>query len=179
VTQAVAADAGVLPWQYEPFAVLDRIVKEVGEAASEADRHVLALRHLRSWAFSNPQRFFGRHESVRVGEHEYEPKVPLYGWAGAWDDEEAWKFIAFLPHVLKNTLVEGGFEPNSCLAAFADRGWLLCDKGRKQKEIRTGIGKTRFFCITRAAFDDAHETPAEESSTEDLDDEFEDEGWAY
>jgi len=161
LTAELVHEALDLPWDYsEPVApVWEEIVREASDRASAALLHAL------SWANSHVAEFFGRRESA------FAP--PAQGWAGRWDidtgpgalePQEAperynWRWIGFHRVRLDVILKEGGFEPESTVRAWRDRGWLELEKeggtSRTQKKVRVGEDTVRLVVIPAEAFDAA------------------------
>jgi len=72
------------------------------------------------WCAANQNRFWGRHETDR----DDNARVPMRGWAGAWDGREDWTTISLLPHVLREILEPQGFHVDEVLDRWAERGWI-------------------------------------------------------
>lgn len=144
-----------LPWQHEdPITPLwEDLVREAG------DRAAAALRHTVDWAHSHVEDFCGRRSSNVA--------PPVRGWAGRWDrgskdntDDGQWPWIAFYPNRLNEILNEGGFEHDSTVRTWKDRGWLLTDKDpdgtvRTGRRTKVGVELPRLLVIRRDAIDAA------------------------
>jgi hypothetical protein len=139
-----------MPWEWE-----DPILPLFGELtaeAAEADRAAAALRHAVGWAVAHRQDFFcaGRPATDQ----------PSGGWMGRWERDggdnpalagATWPWIGFMPHVLKRVLGEGGFEPDSTLRNWKDRGWLKCTDGRSQFRSKLGHETAWLVAVRREA----------------------------
>ena len=86
-----------------------------------------ALSTVIGWAKANQANFRGRQQGDRI---------PPQGWAGRWDSGSSWEYIAFVVHRLKELLRQFDFEPEAVIRGWHDRGWLLTDKNRRQKQVR-------------------------------------------
>ncbi len=112
----------------------DALWGEMTAEAPEADTVRRALRHAFDWATGRQREFYGRHETDSG--HVQHPSA---GWAGRWDDSPQWAYLGFLPPRLKDVLVAGGFEFESTVRNWADRGWLLIN-GSSKTRYRAQIG---------------------------------------
>jgi hypothetical protein len=105
---------------------------ELGAQATEADVPTRALRYVYDWARSHQQDFHGR--APRTGDG---PRQPSAGWAGRWDPpEQPWEHIAFFPNRIAEILRQGSFEPDACLRAWKERGWLALDGAGQRIQVR-------------------------------------------
>ena len=132
------------PWEYA-VAVAER-------GASDTDRPAAALAAVYGWAVSHETDFWERHVEDRAG-----VRTPARGWAGKWDDHDAWTEIAFDPQALERVLRHQGF-PNAeeVLSAWQERGWLNLgpEKRRtKQRRVQSGLRKW-LVCIRRDAIEE-------------------------
>jgi putative DNA primase/helicase len=144
VTAMVAHWALDLPWQpVDPLEVIwHEIVGNTGQATSDER----ALAQIVSWAHSRRETFCS--SSASSGQ------APAAGWSGRWDSGEAWRFIAFFPHILKKMLAEFGFDPEAVLAGWKDRGWLDVGNGRGfDKSMRVGGENPCMIVVRREAIE--------------------------
>jgi hypothetical protein len=147
VTAILAHEALDLPWEHE-----DPVEPLWHELVREAtDRASAALRHVMDWAIAHEGEFFGRRD----------PKLgsPTQGWAGRWDrvpsddKHRNWSWIAFSPLRLNAVLQDDGFEPNSTIRSWRDRGWLRTEKdqdgtSRTHCRMRMGEENSRLIVVT-------------------------------
>lgn len=142
-----------LPWDYiDPMKDLyDGLLKE----ASSADRAMVALHYVKNWADDHTNAFFGRHETTPSGQ----TRVPSEGWAGRWEIQDDWEWIAFSPRRLQEILRTMDFEPDSIIQVWADRGWIIQQRGL---QFQTRINGNRVWTIA---------IRRDVLSTEDFDDE--------
>lgn len=162
MTAGLAHVALGLPWKYrDPIDSLwDGLIAE----ANEADRASAALTYVLSWAHGHPSSFYGRHRLDTDGQ----PKVPNDGWAGRWDSDSKWDFIAFLPHKIRALLADPGFDVESVIRIWFDRGWLIVRKGSgRAQQVKARInGESAWtIAIRREAFAEAN--VEDEPATED------------
>jgi putative DNA primase/helicase len=143
LTAGIAHAALDLPWAYRD--PIEGLWHELISGAEEADVAIQALALVTGWAKANQMRFYGR---------QPEPRTPLNGWAGRWDSGKDWEYIAFLPHFLKPLLTDAGFEPEAVIRTWQDRGWLLVDKTRRQKQVRLDGEPTWTVAIRRSAIEE-------------------------
>ena len=115
--------------------------------AGKAGRWAKARDIVKSKADGHPQSCFGRH-ATNVDGHI---RVPTDGWAGRWEIRQDWEWIAFLPHRLRDLLRDQEFEPESVIQIWADRGWLMQNKGKGNHQFRVRINGnlTWTFAIRR------------------------------
>jgi len=128
-----------------PVQLVDHIWNSAAGIANEneLDRPKAALQEVYSWTVANATSFWGRHQEYSGGQ----PHVPSSGWAGAWKDDDEWKYIAIVPRTAKEILEKSGYDEAAILRVWYDKGWLLCDKKRNQKQIRIGLsGESRVYC---------------------------------
>ena len=148
-----------LPWEPEDCVELlwDDLIGQIG------DRVKAALRHAVDWATAHPDQFFANESKL---------EQPHGGWAGRWDrlrsvnddndSAAAWDWMGFIPQQLEKILREGGFEPQSSIRSWKDRGWLQCtteSSGAIRTTYRTRIGSEscRVVAITSAAVQEAED----------------------
>lgn len=138
---AFAAEGHPLPWDYsDPLEGLwDGIVREASDPLGEEE----ALRDVITWAMSNQQSFYGRHEEVAYGE----PKQPPGGWLGRWERGKWWTCINFSHHHLAHFLTKQGYNATEILNAWRDRGWLDVPEGQKSVQRRKRIGDQRYWFV--------------------------------
>lgn len=87
----------------------------------ERDRPHAAFLETVSWCSANQNRFWGRHETLHSGG----PAIPGRGWAGAWDNNDNWMYIAILPSVLREVLEAQGFQIDEIVDRWTERGWVV------------------------------------------------------
>jgi hypothetical protein len=115
----------------------DELWPDLVAESSDAPGEERALRDVISWAYTRAQTFHGRH--FKDGENNGDQqslKMPPGGWSGKWDSEENWEYIGFLPTVLHKVLLDLGYTPDSILAGWKERGWLLVDNDRHRNNTR-------------------------------------------
>jgi len=100
--------------------LLEILWEESLDRTEEAGRHLKALQTLWDWAVSNPDKFWGKHQTDSAGN----PKVPHSGWAGVWNTDRIAITTATLERVLKE------YELDAILTSWADRKWLILPKGK-------------------------------------------------
>jgi len=148
-----------LPWQFQnPF---DSLWSSIAADLENVHIDVRALQDLVSWACSNEESFFGRHE-IRVfrdgmgdvvDTHE---KTPPRGWSGRWDRGNGWEFIALYPHVLREILERAGYRDyDAIISGWRERDWLDApQRDTYTKTMRVGSERRRLVVIRREAFPD-------------------------
>lgn len=140
-----------LPWEgVSPLHTLwDRIAAELSIASPE----VRALQELMSWAYSNQDKFFGRHEGgLKFTTDDVPNDIPKVGFYGAWSRQPMWDTIAFEPSVLKEQLKRMGHSPDAIIEGWLERGWLERDGKHKTKKVNIGgENRPRYFVVTREA----------------------------
>jgi hypothetical protein len=153
VTTIIVHQALDLPWAYEDSIdpLWDELVGEVDDPASAA------LRHVMEWASAHQGEFWCPRR------REQDQRYPHQGWAGRWepvensfglvdDDSPDYEWVGFIPARLKEVLRQGGFEPESTIRTWGDRGWLRCgEAGRNQLRTRLAGKPTRMVAITAEA----------------------------
>jgi putative DNA primase/helicase len=144
LTATLLDASGVLSWG--AFDPISPIWSQLEAEVAEGDRPSAALEYVIGWAVSNSQRFEGRERADMGG-----AVVPSSGYAGKWRNADDWDEIAFLPPVLKGVLEDDGYEPQSILRAWRDRGWIDCRDGKNTKPVRVGGNLIRANVITREA----------------------------
>ena len=149
-----------LPWGFaDPIESLwDDVTREAGRA----DRAAAALQHAYSWACANEALFVGRAPVSSM-------HPPASGWAGVWRQTgqvdprrkttgKDWGTLAFYPQRLEQVLRDGGFEPDSTIRTWRDRGWLKTNKeragaDRSRYRIKLGRESPWMVAITREAIE--------------------------
>ena len=144
----LAHDVLGLPWDPAWVSALFPLHREVSVEAEDADRAKVALEFALSWAESHQSEFFGRNNG----------KPSFKGWAGRWDKEDDWQFIAYFPNLLKKLLANEGFDHEAVLRSWEDREWLETDHERgakrRQKKVRIDGANPRLIAIRRSAIDE-------------------------
>jgi putative DNA primase/helicase len=143
LTADIAHAALDLPWAY--VNPLETMWEELISGAEEGDVAIQALVTMIGWAKANQASFYARQDGDRP---------PYSGWAGRWDSGITWEYIAFVQHRLKEFLMQFNYEPEAVIRAWHDRGWLLTDKGRRQKQVRLDGEATWTIAIRRSAIDE-------------------------
>jgi putative DNA primase/helicase len=151
LTAEIATDhTRILPW--EDFDPIEPLWDTLASEASEADRAESALRLVLSWAVSNQHTFYGRE---REDGYSGDTVPPHRGYSGKWDKQD-WEYIAFYPHRIKRLIEDHGFDVESTLRTWRDRGWLDTEdeKRRNTKRLRISGERAHVVCITRDAYDE-------------------------
>ena len=148
LTAGIAHAALDLPWAYRD--PVEAAWNDLVSGAKEADVAARALSAVISWAKVNQGSFWGRPQADRI---------PLHGWAGRWDSGSSWEYIAFAVHRLNELLQQFDFEPEAVIRGWYDRGWLLTDKNRRQKQVRLDGEQTWTIAIRRSAIEELEGAP--------------------
>ena len=148
LTAGIAHAALDLPWAYRD--PMEALWEDLVSGADEADVAAQALATVISWAKANQASFRGRLQADRI---------PSHGWAGKWESGSSWEYIAFVYHRLKELLLQFDYEPEAVIRGWHDRGWLLTDKNRKQKQVRLDGEPTWTIAIRRSAIEEMEGTP--------------------
>jgi putative DNA primase/helicase len=162
LTAELAHQALNLGWPYQPPITDELWTALVGEGA-QTNRAAAALAAVYSWAHSHEQEFYGRRPKDRDGEI----RQPVPGWAGVWNRNELWRWIAFHPGRLEEFLKSKGFAPDEIFRIWREREWLLTDsdKQRNQRKVRIPSGAIRMIVIKREAFASPEKGPMAEGDT--------------
>lgn len=114
----------------------------------DTDRPAAAMDGLYGWCVQHSADFWGRHEMVGRAE-DATPKQPSRGWAGAWEDADAWTRIAFVPECLERVIRHLGHEPAGILDSWNRRGWLdgETDQRRTMPTRKVHVGRERPRCL--------------------------------
>lgn len=112
--------------------VLEDLWPTVTQGAEQADKAKDAVKVLWDWAVANQTKFWGRHKNDTNGT----PVEPLQGWAGRWDKQGVWKYLAVTRDMIERVLK--GFEVQAMVKTWGDRGWLIKHKKGYQKSVRIG-----------------------------------------
>ena len=155
--------------QEEVLAILRRIWDEVAPSMADADPPKRALQQVREWTSIHPTSFWGRHR------HDPKGQVipPNGGWAGQWDLVVNWTEVSFITIKLEEILRELGHDSEGVISAWAERGWLVKDHGRRTVKRNVAGDKVRCYVIRRSAIesetDDVPTLPCTSPVTGDLD----------
>ena len=88
--------------------------------------------------------------------------MPSGGWSGKWPKEDTWAEIAFFPTVLKQVLLDLGYNPEAILCLWNEEGWLVRnDKDRHlgkqtrvpEKYLEIPGGKTYLITLDRTSLE--------------------------
>jgi hypothetical protein len=143
ITAELAARSGCLPWSEMKSDPIQSVWAELRGQASEADRAREALQAAYDWACANPQAFWSRYGSDRG--------APFTGWLGLCDrsdDGLSVYRLSFVKHRLRDFLENQGFQPESTLRLWRDKGFLLTEEGRHDKVERGWNGPQRLVCVS-------------------------------
>jgi hypothetical protein len=155
VTSDIVHNALELPWKWKN--PINPVWEELISGSAEADVAARALHLVWDWAVAQRRNFFFHGQA--------ESHQPHGGWAGRWDRDSGgvtgmkWGWVGFFGHVLEGVLKEGGFDPDSTVRSWKDRGWLEVDaegegKGRNTKRVQVGKALARLVAIKRQAVED-------------------------
>lgn len=112
----------------------------------ERDRPHAAFIETVSWCSANQSRFWGRHEKDR----EDTPRVPMRGWAGAWENSDDWKHISILPSVLREVIEAQGFQIDEIVDRWTERGWIVATERAGAAEGKVTRSRTTVSRINGA-----------------------------
>ena len=130
LTGKLVHDALPLTWEFSN--PLDSLWEGIIYEAKDSTGELAALQHVISWAYSNSERFEGR-EAKNL---DRTVRIPNLGWAGRWDIDNSWAYIAFLPNVLKGVLKEAGFDPEAIIRGWKELKWLdLKNEERSTRQL--------------------------------------------
>lgn len=104
-----------LPWKYDNPLV--ELWEDLAAHAADAAGDMRALEDVISWAGANEHTFIGRHLEDR-----FENIIHRGPVSGKW--EKAGDYLAFYPNILREILRSEGYEPESILSGWRERGWL-------------------------------------------------------
>lgn len=146
-----------LPW--DGVSPLHTLWKRIEDELSIASPEVRALQDVMSWAYSNQDKFFGRHNAKYSFDTDDVPSdIPKVGFFGAWSRVPTWETIAFEPTTLKEQLKRLNHSPEAIIEGWAERGWLVREGKHKTKKVSIGgENRPRYLVITREAVDEVDE----------------------
>lgn len=154
VTAEIACHAGVLTWV--PFDPIAPLWNELIGEAETADTATEALRLAIGWAQSNAAKFIGQ---LSNPDHP-----PHSGYAGRWDKDESWEYLAFFPQTLKEVLQREGHDYGAVVRAWRDLGLIRTIPSRRDGLVQvrlhraewrnSGSDRAWVVAITRKAFDE-------------------------
>ena len=154
MTAQIVHQAVEMPWAYRD--VVGELWGELTAETPEADRAAVALRHVMSWAHGHRPQFYPQTASnmgnAMVGRFAL--------------DEKEEPYLGFLPHVLDEVLVAGGFEPEPIRRLWLDRGWLKVTKGKHQYRTRVGGNALIYVVAIKKEAIDQVEGPVEPDEEE-------------
>jgi uncharacterized protein (DUF927 family) len=119
---------------------------------TDADRPTAALRFVYNWAVTNQAKFYGANQT------QEDVREPHNGWAGVWRaDSDNWDHIAFISNNIKGLLKEQGFDFDSILKIWLERGWLEKNEKRNSRVHQHRIGQQHAYCyrVTRKGISEA------------------------
>ena len=134
MTARLVHQAVEMPWAYRD--VVEELWADLTAETPEADRAAVALRHVVSWAHGHHTQFHPQMAS-NMGTN-------VIGRFALDDKDEP--YLGFLPHVMDEILMAGGFEAESIRRLWLDRGWLKVSKGKHQYRTRMG-GNTLVYLV--------------------------------
>ena len=104
--------------------VTDEVWRRCLERSASADRASAALEELLAWIGSNP-------EDWARNPVKGEP-IPMKGWAGQLmrDTDGGFVRLHVLPNRLSDYLTPRGFNVNSMLSTWHERGWIVSEAGK-------------------------------------------------
>lgn len=150
---ALATHIGVPMPETSPVAAA-AVHAEAGIA--DTDRPASAMDGLYGWCVQHAADFWGRHELVGRGDDAV-PRQPARGWAGQWDNTDAWTRIAIVPECLERVIRHLGHEPAGIIDSWIRRGWLDGDtdsrRVRPSRPVQIGRERTRCQVILRGVLD--------------------------
>jgi hypothetical protein len=151
----IAHEALELPWEYTNpcWKLWPTLAAHAADAAGEGR----ALEELLSVCRANAHRF---HERMPKN-NAFDDKTPIGEVWGKWGLETDAPLLIH-PPIAKKILKDAGFQPDSILTGWRQKGWLDCEKGNFTKLARVGETRARVLAITAEAIDesDREETPA-------------------
>lgn len=144
LTGKLVHEAIPLTWSF--VSPMESLWAAIVNEAKDFTGELSALQYTVSWAFSNMERFEGR-EAKNADDT---PRAPVSGWAGRWDANDDFAYIAFLPSVLKSVLEGAGYEYEAITRGWRDMQWLdLKDRSRSTRQLKFQ-GKTTWLIPIRA-----------------------------
>lgn len=119
--------------------------RAVGASAASSDIPRAALESMYNWAAANREKFWKGRSSDLAAE-------PHAGWLGRWDIPESGpEWIGFDTARASEFLSKAGFDANSVLMAWKERGWLRFDSKGRNPQI--GPSRSRMLCILLSALE--------------------------
>jgi len=136
------------PWIY--VSPISRCCDEIAGKSAAVDRSKEALDWVFSVAVAHQAEFCGRH----YGSDESVERSPSRGWAGVWSSGDSWDSIKFLPSWLEKTLTDGGFDYDSTVQHWADKGLLISSGDHSRRQLKTSIDGIKCWTVAlkRSAF---------------------------
>ena len=144
VSASIMHSLGVPEPQVDPMSV---VWSTVLDGSLDADRPTEALRDLIGWAVANQTRFWGRHETDKLGT----PNLPSGGWAGQWKKFDDWESISILPAIAKDLLRRWDYDLNSVLEGWVRRGWLQTNGRSRTWPVSIDGQRARCMVLKREA----------------------------
>lgn len=118
--------------------------------AGAADRAAEALASVYQWCAANRKKFVSRGDS---------DPAPAGGWFGRWSEGDDW--IAIVPAHLRGHLAANGYDEESIVEEWADRGWLRLQEGNHGRHYPARLGFGRFAPVMRCVYVRAPRASAE------------------
>lgn len=116
----------------DPLAEAYRACAGAGE---DADQARVALDRLYALASARAGSFMQRHTT----DAQERDEQPSGGWLGFWSAQTPdWTSLMMFPNVVEDELRRNGFEIDAITKAWADRGWIDCNHGRRHRFKRNG-----------------------------------------
>tara|TARA_R110000751_G_scaffold200854_1_gene305698 strand:- start:3258 stop:5396 length:2139 start_codon:yes stop_codon:yes gene_type:complete len=128
---------------------MEMIWESVSEGSREADRPMEALRDMAGWCVANQTRFWGRHETDKMGS----PNMPVGGWAGTWKQGEHWESIAIFPSLVRDLLRRWEYDVNGVIESWHRRGALVTNGRSRTRPVSIDGQRARCTVISRSAID--------------------------
>jgi hypothetical protein len=170
VAAKIAHTALDLPWDLDQYDPIDRLWHSMAAESDDILGCKRVLQLLLSWATAHEIEFYGRHQKIKVGDSDrysgssdsdYVDRVPVQGWAGKWEGDEDYEYIAFSLDRFERLMKDFGVvHPQSILEELRESGALLLDANRKtytkRLRLKSEEGKselTPFYAIKTEAFD--------------------------
>lgn len=103
----------------------------LSEGAQDGDRPRAALQAIYEWAHSQRHRFEGA---------DHRPTVDCLG---VWTEDQ----LAIYPEKAKEHLKHLGYDVDTTIRSWIERGWLSADPGRADRKTKMSNGRPRLLCV--------------------------------